>query len=286
MPETGLFRVLDTDDERLLFVPVDDPTTTPSDDPVPDETTTSDRGDPTPGVPDVGGASAGDGEAPSSESPAPPADRSYDPVAVPRRGHGEVDATLAELLPGYLVRATLSWADPDPRVQAVEVRKRTLFAFADDVVNLFEAAGATWREAAARGEAMGSRVTRGTDGRPNGVLYVFADPDGADRLAEFRTGRRPLEPLLSRVNATAPDADDPGAAWRDDEPSVSVGPGGIHVTDERRAPPEHGLGHDREVFVLRPADGPFVVVLIALRKGGTLANTVRETYHCPRPDEA
>jgi len=286
--ESGLFRVLDVDDERLLLVSVDDPTASATDDGTSDDATDDpppDPAGPTPGVPDVGDSpTEGDTTTPDA-STGSAADRSYDPVSVPLEGHGEVDATLAALLPGYLVEARLSWTDPEPRVERVAVRKRTLFAFADDVVNLFEAAEATWREAAARGEAMGSRVTRGTDGRPNGVLYAFADPDGADRLAEFRTGRRPLEPLLARVNATAPGADDPGAAWRDDEPSVSVGPGGITVTDERRDPPEHGLGHDREVFVLRPAGGQFVVVLIALRKGGTLANTVRETYHCPRPDE-
>ncbi len=291
MPESGLFRVLDADEKRLLFVAVEH--TTPGE-PAEDATTGETAGDasveessnssaPTPGVPDVGGRPDAERTADGPATPAP--DRSYDPLSVPRQGHGAVDDTLATLLPGYLVEATLSWTDPEPRVEAVEVRKRTLFAFADDVVNLFETATATWREAAARGEAMASRVTRGTDGRPNGVLYTFADPEGVDRLAEFRSGRRPLEPLLSRVNAAGPGAADPGAAWRDDEPSVSVGPGGITVTDECRDPPTHGLGHDREVFVLRPADGPFVVVLIALRKGGTLANTVRETYHCPRPEE-
>jgi len=281
--ETDLFRVLDVDDDRLLFVPVGDPTGGDGDGDASgapsSESTPSGSADPTPGVPDGGGSTPGGDDA-VSVSP----DRSYEPVAVPRSGHGEADAALADLLPGYLVRAELSWADAEPGVASVTVRKRTLFAFAGDVVNLFEAATATWQAATARGEAMGSRVTRGTDGRPNGVLYVFADPDGVDRLAEFRTGRRPLEPLLARVNATAPDAD-PGEAWREDGPSVSVGPGGIHVDDGTRPQPAHGLGPDREVFVLRPAAEPFVVVLVALRKAGTLANTVRETYHCPRPDE-
>lgn len=296
----GLFRVLESPhDDAWLFVPVAAPAPeetvsgeeTDGDDTAGAETTAEPTpgvpdvdgsGDPTPGVPDAG---ADSGTAPSAPDP----DHSYEPVRVPRRGHGDLDGAVDALQPGYLVEAELSWAEQEPRVRSLAVRKRTLLAFADGVTNLFEAARSAWTEASATGQPMVSQVTRGTDGQVNGVLYVFADADGGDRLAEFQSGRRPLEPLLSRVNAAAPADDDSGAsAWapEDDEPSVSVGPGGVHVESGPDGPaPEHGLGRDREVFVLRPADGPFVVVLIALEKGGTLANTVRDTYHCPRPEE-
>ena len=174
----------------------------------------------------------------------------YEPVEVRGDGYdGELADAVAALRPGYVVDATLSWDDGTARFAAVAVRKRTLFEFADGVTGMFEAATETWRNAAAAGEAMNSRVTRGTDGDPNGVLYVFASQSGArDLFAEFRDGSRPLEPLVGRVNETRGD-------------------------------------DEREVFVLRPADEPFVAVYIALEKGGLLADTVRDTYDCPRPDE-
>ena len=174
----------------------------------------------------------------------------YEPVEVGGDGYdGELADAVAALRPGYVVDATLSWDDGTARFAAVTVRKRTLFEFADGVTGMFEAATETWRNAAAAGEAMNSRVTRNTDGDPNGVLYVFASQSGArDLFAEFRDGSRPLEPLVDRVNETRGDG-------------------------------------EREVFVLRPADEPFVAVYIALEKGGLLADTVRDTYDCPRPDE-
>ncbi len=175
----------------------------------------------------------------------------YEPVAVRGDGYeGELADRVAALLPGYVVDATLAWDAGTARFEAVEVRKRTLFEFADGVTGMFEAATETWRNAAAAGEAMNSRVTRGTDGDPNGVLYVFASQSGArDLFAEFRDGTRPLEPLVGRVNETRGDG-------------------------------------EREVFVLRPADEPFVAVYIALEKEGLLADTVRDTYDRPRPDES
>ncbi|MFB6173709.1 MAG: DUF6663 family protein [Halobacteriales archaeon] len=170
----------------------------------------------------------------------------YDPTYVPRTGHGDLDGRVAALRPGYLVGATLAWDGGTPRVVELEVRKRTLFEFVDGVTGIFEAAREAWRAAAAEGAAMNSRVTRDTAGDPNGVVYVFAQQDGArDLFAEFADGARPLEPLIERVNES-----------RDG---------------------------DREVFVLRPADEPFLVVYIVFEKGGLLADTVRDTYGCPRP---
>ena len=176
----------------------------------------------------------------------------FEPVAVRGDGYDDPDlaARVAALRPGYVVEGTLSWDDGTARFADVAVEKRTLFAFADGVTGMFEAATETWRDAAAAGDAMNSRVTRGTDGDPNGVLYVFASGSGArDLFAEFRDGSRPIEPLVGRVNETRGD-------------------------------------DERDVFVLRPADEPFVAVYIVLEKGGLLADTVRDTYDLPRPDEA
>lgn len=167
-------------------------------------------------------------------------DESYDPVTV------SVPESVT-LRPGYVVDATLSWPGSGPaELIDVDVRRRTRFEFLDDVTGLFEAARETWREAAAAGDGMNSRVTRNTDGDPNGALYVFADPPGGrDVFAEFRSGTFPLDPLVERVN------EDDGVA-------------------------------EREVFVMRPADDPFVVVYVVFETGSLLANTVRDTYDRPR----
>lgn len=173
---------------------------------------------------------------------------SFDPTYVPRSGHDAVDGQVDDLRPGYLIDATLAWDDDEPAVTELRVVKRTLFEFADGVTGLFEAAQETWQAALAEGDGMRSRITRSTDNEPNGALYVFADQPGAqDLLAEFADGQRPLEPLLERVNESHDD--------------------------------------DHEVFVLRPAEEPFVVVYIVFEKAGMLADTVRDTYDCPRPDE-
>jgi hypothetical protein len=157
------------------------------------------------------------------------------------------EVPVADLRPGYLVEAALDWTDPEPAVRSLSVRRPTLFAFADGADPMFEVAEETWQETRAAGEGMGSRVTHNTDGVVNGVVYVFAEDEVGGRFAEFRDGTRPLEPLLDRVNE-----DDP-------------------------AP--------REAFVLRPPSREFVAVTITLRKGGQFADTVRDTYDCPRPDE-
>ena len=160
-------------------------------------------------------------------------------------GH-DADGAGEKLLPGYLVDATLEWVDDDPRISEHAVRERTLFTFADDATNLFEAATEACREA--RTEGIASDVTQGTDGDVNGALYAFAEQAGErDLFEEFRSGVRPLEPLLERA--------------------------------------AEGVDGPQEVFVLRPADLPCVVVYIVLQKGSMLADTVRDTYDCPRPDE-
>jgi hypothetical protein len=170
-------------------------------------------------------------------------DDAFDPVYVPRTGYdGPLADAVAALEPGNLVDATLAWGDGDPRLAEVRVVRRTVFEFVDGADPVFEAAAETWRDAVADGAAMNSRVTRGTDGEVNGVLYVFAKQPGArDLFAEFRDGATPLEPLVRRVNRGRETA-------------------------------------ERAVFVLRPREADFLVVYIALDRDGLLARTVRETY--------
>ncbi|SEO45625.1 hypothetical protein SAMN04487948_102502 [Halogranum amylolyticum] len=160
---------------------------------------------------------------------------------------GVDDTAVDDLRPGYVVDASLAWNDGTARFASVDVDSRSRIEFVDGVTGVFEAARETWQTAEAEGEGMNSRVTYDTDGAANGVLYVFAKQSGArDLFEEFRSGTRPLEPLVQRVNEN-----------RDDE-----GP--------------------REVFVMRPADEPFVLVYIVFRAEGILAETVRDTYDCPR----
>lgn len=168
----------------------------------------------------------------------------YEPIVTAASGH---DAAVEELRPGYLLDADLDWSSAEPTVESLSVERPTLYAFADDIDPVFEAAQDAWADARAVGDAMNSQVTRNTDNEVNGVLYVFAE-DERGTFEAFREGVRPLEPLVDRVNE-----------------------------NEEPAP--------REVFVLRPADGEFVVVTIALRKGGQFADTLRETYDRPRPPE-
>jgi hypothetical protein len=133
-----------------------------------------------------------------------------------------------------------------PTLAGVDVVERTLLEFVDGATNLFEAALDTAEEARQEGLGVNSRVTRGNDGDPNGALYTFADGPGGAVFREFRRGERPLEPLLERVDLPAP----------------------------------------HEVFVLRPATQAFVVVYIVFEKESRLADTVRDTYGCPRPPES
>jgi hypothetical protein len=169
----------------------------------------------------------------------------FDPVYVATEGYSDaLGAAVADLRPGYLVDATLRWSeDGDPRFADLSVARRDELTFADGVTGIFEAAKETWYTAEAEGEGMNSRVTRDTDGEPNGVLYVFAEQPGArDLFEEFRSGVLPLEPLLQRVEE-----------GRDDD-------------------------EDRAIFVLRPADEPFLVVYIVFTQDGLLDRTMRDTY--------
>jgi hypothetical protein len=168
----------------------------------------------------------------------------YEPVVTASEGHG---APIEGLRPGYLVEADLDWSTAEPTVESLSVRRPTLYAFADEIDPVFEAARDAWTDARMAGDSMNSRVTRNTDNEVNGVLYVFGENGAGGMFESFRDGSRPLEPLVDKVN------------------------------DEEAAP--------REVFVLRPTDGQFVVVTIALRKGGRFAETLRETYDRPRPSE-
>ncbi|SDM00756.1 hypothetical protein SAMN04487949_0474 [Halogranum gelatinilyticum] len=174
---------------------------------------------------------------------------SLDPTYVRTDGYDSVlDDIVAGLRPGFVVEATLAWTEEGtPRFSSLSVDERTRIEFVDDVTGLFEAARETWQNAEADNEGMNSRVTYDTDGAANGVLYVFAEQPGArDIFEEFKSGVLPLEPLIDRVNENRDDDD------------------------------------QREVFVMRPADDPFVVVYIVFAADGMLANTVRDTYDCPR----
>jgi hypothetical protein len=170
----------------------------------------------------------------------------FAPTYVPTTGYeGSMEGAVESLEPGNLIDATIEWVDGTPRLREFTVRRRTRFRFCPAVADVFEAARETWAAARDAGDAMNARLTRSDADDPNGVVYTFAKQAGArDIFEEFADGVLPLEPLLRRVDEGA---DGTGA---------------------------------REVFVLRPTDDPFVVVLVALRRDGRLARTVRESYDC------
>lgn len=152
-----------------------------------------------------------------------------------------VDAEATDLTAGWVVEATLAWEDGTARMTEYEVLDRTEYYFYDGVTGMFEAARRTWETTVERGEAMGSTVTHDTDGDPAGALYVFAEQRGArDLYDEMRTGTTPIEPLVERV--------------------------------------EEERGGGLAVFVLDPAEAPYVCVYIVFDRGGILARTVRDTY--------
>jgi hypothetical protein len=167
-----------------------------------------------------------------------------DPTYVSREGYeGALGRDVDAVEPGNRVRAELEWDDGEPRFVALEVLERTRFAFTRTREGLFQDAIRAWNEAERAGEAMNARVTRGQDGTPNGVVYVFADQPGErDLFAEFRDGLKPVEPLLGRLAGA-----------------------------ERAEPPF-------EAFVIDNTDAPFLVVLLCAERDGLLASTVRETY--------
>lgn len=154
--------------------------------------------------------------------------------------------TLNGLRPGYVIDAELVWDEGHARATSYVVLEWTLFAFRDGMSNIFEVALDTWQEAQREGLGVNSRVTYSNDGAPNGALYTFAEQPGeTDLFAEFKDGRRPIDPLLDRIDT----------------------------------PPPY------EVFVLNPATHAFVLVYVVFAKGSILADTVRDTYECPRPTE-
>jgi|AntRauMinimDraft_4_1070384.scaffolds.fasta_scaffold00024_8 hypothetical protein len=173
----------------------------------------------------------------------------HEPVLVAADGYdGDLADAVAALRPGYLVDATLAWADGDARFEAVDVEKRTLLTFARGVSGLFEAALETMEEAHREGLGVTGRPTFSTDNEPNGAVYAFAQQPGErDVFEEIRTGALPIEPLIDRLDEEDDDA--------------------------------------HEVFVFDPVDHDFVVVYLVLHRDSVLAETVRDTYDCPRPPE-
>ena len=194
--------------------------------------------------------------------------------------------TIRSLEPGYVVEAELAWDDSDPAFLDCTITNRTRIQYADGVTGLFEKAQETWHDAQVAGEAMNSAVTYSTGKEPNGVVYVFAKQDPPrDLFEEFRTGATPIEPLIQRVNAThdSEDADDTAA----DNATADDGATDGEVDDGANSDVDDGANSDadepaeRAVFVLNPADEPFVAVYIVFRKDGMLAQTVRDTYGLP-----
>jgi len=162
---------------------------------------------------------------------------------------GDENGHVGTVRQGHLVDATLAWEDGDPRVTELDVQSRTLFSFVDGATDVFDAARGTFREGCEEGLPVNSQVTRGTGGDANGVIYTVAkQPGEKDVFAEFRDGRMSLEPLVRKVE-------------------------------------EGGEDPPFEVFVIRPANEPFVLVYLVLGTGGLLADTVRDEYGCARPPE-
>jgi len=125
-----------------------------------------------------------------------------------------------EVAPGTLLSASIDWNGEEPTVEDATVVESTQFHFHRTDAPVFQAAQACFEEARRAGEAMNARVTNDTDGRPNGVVYTFADQPGQrDLFSEFRDGEKPLEPLLSR---TAEAADPPYSVWVLDVPEPFV----------------------------------------------------------------
>ncbi|WP_280537813.1 DUF6663 family protein [Halopenitus sp. POP-27] len=168
----------------------------------------------------------------------PDAAEAYAPLHI----DGPHAVPTAPLEPGYVVDATVGWTDGTARFIEFEIVSRTRLYVADEVTGMFEAAREAWNGARAAGESVVSTTTRGQDGDPNGALYLFPDASDRDTLAELRSGRIPIEPLIARVND--------------------------RLDDDR----------DRAVFLLRPTADPYVAVLVAFDDDGILARTVRDTY--------
>jgi len=174
---------------------------------------------------------------------------SEDPVTVRTDGYDDPrSSTVADLEPGNLVEATLEWpTEGRPRFGDLSVASRTLLVFVDDADHVFEKAQETFEAGRRERAPIASTVTYTTDGQPNGALYtVTKQGGGTDVFAEFRDGRRTLEPMVDKLG-------------------------------------EGGAEPPYEVFVIRPVDEPFLVVYLAFDRGGLLANTIRDEFDCPRP---
>lgn len=175
---------------------------------------------------------------------------SGDPTYVPVTNGGEW-ADTTTLAVGNRIAADLAWLDGDPRVDAVDVVDATRFHFVRTAEPIFEAATRCWTDAVDQQSGMNSRVTHGTDGEPNGIVYTFAKQPGQRELfVEFRDGLKPLEPLI------------------------------VRAAGGREAYPDGDAGADPPftVFIIDNTDEPFVAVYIVLDPDGFLAETVRDTY--------
>ena len=149
----------------------------------------------------------------------------------------DVEGTLEV---GNRLEGTIEWVDEVPRLQAFDTVEPTRFHFLRTDAPTFQAAQTCFDEARRAGDAMNASVTRDTDGRPNGILYTFAEQAGQrDLFAEFRDGEKPLDPLVARAAETA-------------SPPFSV-------------------------WVLDVSE-PFVLVTIVLNPDGLFEETMRETY--------
>lgn len=172
-----------------------------------------------------------------------------EPTFVESGGYdGDLGETVSGLRPGYTIEATLAWKEGDARFTDVEVTGWTLISYAPAVSGLFEAALETMEAARRENVGVTGRPTLSTDGEPNGAVYAFAEQRGErDIFEEIRSGTLPLEPLIDRLDT-----------------AESV---------------------DHEIFVMRPVDHEFVTVYLVLHRDSLLADTVRDTYDCPRPNE-
>lgn len=173
---------------------------------------------------------------------------SEEPVSVRTGGYDEpLGSAVGELRAGNLVDATIEWPPAGtPTVGELSVVTRTLFEFVGDADHVFEKAEETFAEGQRERVPIASTVTYTTDGEANGALYTIAEQGGGtDIFAQFRDGRRTLEPMVDKLG-------------------------------------EGGAEPPYEVFVVRPVEEPFVVVYLTIQKGGLLANTIRDEFDCPR----
>jgi len=187
---------------------------------------------------------------------------------------GELADQVAGLRPGYVVDASLVWDDGTARFTGLSVTDFTLIEYAQGVSGLFEAALDTMSEARHEGLGVTGRPTYSTDGEPNGAVYAFAEQRGErDLFEEIRSGTLPLEPLVHRLESGGEDAEST-------TPGTATGQTGM------REDPDGPLAEfAHEIFVMRPVEHNYVIVYLVGRRDSILADTVRDTYDCPRPAE-